>query len=149
MKAKRGDYINCGDIKIDFISPSIDMGSPNNSSLVFKLSVYGKTFLFTGDIEKEVENELVFFYKEYLKSDYLNIAHHGSITSTSQSFLDYVAPKHAIISVGANNRYGFPHIEITNRLDQRGIQTYQSNQVGTIILTLSEKKEKWAFYLPI
>jgi competence protein ComEC len=147
-KAKRGDSIICGDIRVDFLAPFMEMNSPNNVSLVFKLSIYGKSILFTGDIEKEAENELAFFYKDYLKSDILKIAHHGSNTSTTQSFLDYVDPQHAIISVGAHNRYGFPNSEITSRLKQRGIETYQTDRLGTIILTLSEKKEKWAFYLP-
>jgi competence protein ComEC len=147
-KVRKGDQVSCSDIQLEFLSPFKSTESANNASIVFKLKTYGKTILFTGDIEKEVENELVFFYKEYLKSDFLKIAHHGSSTSSSESFLDYVSPKAAIISVGADNRYGFPSLEIIQRLDQRSIETYQTDRVGTIVLTLSEKKEKWAFYLP-
>jgi competence protein ComEC len=146
--AQRGDFITCGDIKIEFLSPFENVDHANDASLVFKLTAYGKTILFTGDIEKEIENELALFYKEYLKSDIIKISHHGSSTSSSELFLDYVSPTHAIISVGENNRYGFPHIEIINRLKERSVETYRTDRVGTIVLTLREKKEKWAFYLP-
>ena len=61
------------------------------------------------DVEKEVENDLISTYKNKLKSDILKVSHHGSNTSTSKSFLDYVEARYYIICVGRNNFYGFPN----------------------------------------
>jgi competence protein ComEC len=64
--------------------------------------------------------------------DILRIGHHGSITSTSETFLDWTQPHVAIISVGGGNRYGHPHPTIVQRLDNRNILTYRTDIHGTI-----------------
>lgn len=86
----------------------------NNLSLVSLLEVYGCRFLLTGDIEKEAENELV---KKVSKPMHvLKVAHHGSITSSKRDFLKTLLPNFAVISVGADNRYGHPRTEVLHRL---------------------------------
>jgi len=148
IKARRGDTMSCGNMQLEFLSPYVKMKSANDSSLVFRLTVSGKSILFTGDIELETEREMAQFYKDYLKSDIIKIAHHGSKTSSSEIFLSYVLAETAIISAGMDNRYGFPSLEVTKRLQFQGVETYRTDLVGTIVLTVSEKKEKWSFYLP-
>ena len=97
------------------IPPRID-GNTNNLSVVVRV-VYGEvSFLLTGDIEEDVERYLVDTQGQALRSHVLKVAHHGSHSSTSQSFLQAVSPETAVISAGADNRYGHPHPEVIERL---------------------------------
>jgi len=104
----------------------------NNTSVVVKLIYGGYSFLLTGDIEKQIEEKLVLAGID-IDSDYLKIAHHGSKTSSAESFLDGISPLLAFISSG--NRYGHPHQEVTERLENKGIKYYRTDELGTIILT--------------
>ena len=81
----------------------------NDNSLVMKIMIDNLSILFTGDIEREAENDLILKYGNELKSDILKAAHHGSNTSSSAEFLKYVSPENILISVGKNNWYGFPN----------------------------------------
>ena len=89
----------------------------NNRSGVIKLT-YGKnSFLFTGDLEKNAENEYATRYKHFLDSDVLKVSHHGSKTSTSDEFLKIVTPDFSLISAGINNSFGHSTIEVLLRLN--------------------------------
>ena len=73
--------------------------------------------LFTGDIEQIAEEKIVEKYGDKLKSTILKIAHHGSNTSSDETFLNAVKPKIVLIGVGKNNKYGHPNQEVLNRLE--------------------------------
>jgi competence protein ComEC len=89
----------------------------NNRSGVIKLS-YGKnSFLFTGDLEKSAEREYAKKYKYFLDSDVLKVSHHGSKTSTSKEFLNFVTPEISLISTGIINSFGHPASEVLIRLN--------------------------------
>jgi len=104
----------------------------NNASIVIKLFYKNAKFLFTGDIEAEAEKEMLSFWYN-LESDILKIAHHGSISSTSSEFLEKVDPKIAIISAKSNN-FDHPHPKIIQRLEEKKIKIYRTDQNGTIII---------------
>lgn len=75
--------------------------------------------LFTGDIEKIAEEEIV---NKYIRTNKLNtkiikIAHHGSKTSSIQEFLNLVKPQIALIGVGSNNNFGHPNEDVIKRLE--------------------------------
>lgn len=59
--------------------------------------------------------------------DVLEVGHRGSRTSTSQQFLDVVAPEHAVISAGLDKQYGHPHPELVARLTAIGALIYQTD----------------------
>ena len=108
----------------------------NNNAMVMKLR-YGKfSMLFTGDIEAIGEEKILDFYKEkgesILKSDVLKVAHHGSKTSTTQSFFEKVNPKICLIGVGKNNMFGHPTAEVLERIN--GTKIYRTDENGEIIL---------------
>ncbi len=104
----------------------------NNYSAVMRL-VYGQTsFLFTGDAEEDSE-EIILEDGYLLASDVLKCGHHGSSTSTSNPFLQAVDPLYAVISCGADNRYGHPHRETIKKLEDREILTYRTDEDGTIL----------------
>jgi len=106
----------------------------NNASIVAKL-VYGKnSFLLTGDSPQKVEKYLVFLDKKTLKTDVLKVGHHGSKTSTSESFLGYTDPEYAIISAGKNNRYGHPHKEVLDILEKFETKILRTDELGAITI---------------
>jgi len=132
---KKGTKININENAVlDILLPvfTIKNGDIHNQMVVAKLN-YGKTdFLFTGDMEKNLENYLVLTKKENLKSDVLKIGHHGSRTSTSEEFLGWVFPQIALISAGQNNSYGHPTKEILNRLDSFAVKIFRTDLDGRI-----------------
>jgi competence protein ComEC len=101
----------------------------NASSIVAKL-IYGQnSFLFTGDAEKDTEWILDFSQID-LRADILVVGHHGSKNSTTAEFLAAVAPRLAVISVGAKNKYGHPAPEILERL--KGLDILRTDLAGNI-----------------
>jgi len=105
----------------------------NESSIVIRVNYGNHSFLFTGDLPASGEHELV--RKGLAACTVLKVAHHGAKTSTSQEFLQAAAPKYAIISVGANNRFGHPHPEVVQRLEQSGAKIYRTDHHGAVVFT--------------
>jgi len=104
----------------------------NNASIVIKLFYKNTDFLFTGDIEEAAEKKLL-VWQNILKSDVLKVAHHGSSSSSSLEFLEKVNPLIAVISVGKNN-FGHPSEKIIERLKDKNIAVYRTDQNGTVII---------------
>jgi competence protein ComEC len=108
--------------------------STNDRSGFFKL-VYGNTsFLFTGDVEKRMEKFYSSKYSNFLDSDVLKVGHHGSKTSSSQIFLDYVTPELSLISAGFKNKFGHPAKEIVERINYAGSTIYRSDLDKAVLL---------------
>lgn len=110
----------------------------NNGGIVLKLVYGSQSVLLSADIEKQIENKLVVSGAD-LDSDFLKIAHHGSKTSTTESFLKTVSPLAAFIGVGAKNRYGHPTAEVLSRLENYGVKYYRTDTDGTVELVLDGK----------
>ncbi len=110
----------------------------NAYSLVL-LMRYGEfEALFTGDVEKEGEEELIQVLREEIQTsvEVLKVAHHGSRYSTSETFLSLIQPKVAVISCGKNNSYGHPHEETMERLSAVGSRVLVTSDSGAITLKL-------------
>ena len=127
-------------IYIDFLWPNekniIDENCINNNSIVCKL-YFGKTsILFTGDIEKEAEQQLIQQASKNLESTILKVAHHGSNSSTISDFVKAVSPKIAVIGVGENNKFGHPNNEIISRLENSDAKIFRTDQMGEIIIKI-------------
>ncbi|MCD6385072.1 DNA internalization-related competence protein ComEC/Rec2 [Candidatus Sumerlaeota bacterium] len=106
----------------------------NNDSVVLRIAYQKATFLFTGDAEKTAEDSMLSSGVE-LRAVVLKAGHHGSRYSSSPEFLDAVHPDVVIFSCGRNNRYGHPHPEVIERLKQRGIRYYRTDEQGCITIT--------------
>lgn len=117
--------------ELEIIAPLKDYDDLNNYSIVARLRHGSKSFLFTGDIEKTAERDILESGAD-ISADVLKIAHHGSHTSSLKAFLQAVAPEYAVISVGSPNDYGHPHKETTKLLDKLGITVYRTDLSGTI-----------------
>nr|WP_300349477.1 ComEC/Rec2 family competence protein [Clostridium sp.] len=110
----------------------------NNYSPIMKIS-YGKTaFMFTGDAEKEAEQEALKEHKN-LKANVLKLGHHGSNSSTSEPFLKAVDPSIAIVSCAKNNKYGHPHKETMTKLKNSKVKVYETFKDGDITITSNGK----------
>lgn len=133
-KGKAGDVYDLNGAQVKTIAPNNEKyGNLNNYSVVVKVTNGSNAFLFTGDAEKISEDEMIEKRASLLKADVLKLGHHGSVTSTSLEFLDLVDPKHAVISVGENNRYGHPDDEVLERLKDKEIQLYRTDLDGNIV----------------
>ena len=128
-----------GDATFEILSPLKDeYEDQNNYSIVIKLKYKDTSFLFTGDAEKLVEEDILDTNKD-ISADVIKIGHHGSSTSTSEEFLKKVNPKYAVISLGKDNSYGHPHKETIELLENYNIKTYRTDELGTIICTSDGK----------
>lgn len=125
--------------KIDILAPFQDNYSNlNNSSVVIKL-MYGDTvMLFMGDAEEEIESQLLAYD---INADLIKIGHHGSDSSSSKNFLSKVSPDIAIISCGMGNSYGHPHDSTLSTLFSMGIETYRTDELGTIKVSADPHKK--------
>ncbi len=134
--ARRGQVLDLGGgAYLHVLFPDRDAsGLESNTASVVTQLIYGEhKFLFTGDSPKKIEEYLVQLHGKSLKSDVLKLGHHGSKTSSSDLFLGFVDPQYAIISAGADNKYGHPHKEVLDKLKRFEIPTLSTSQGGTII----------------
>jgi competence protein ComEC len=108
----------------------------NAASVIVMAEYRGVRILLTGDAEREVEARLARRLGKDLRADVLKVGHHGSATSTTAPWLDAVAPRLALVSVGAGNRYGHPSPEILGALQARGAHVLRTDDVGTIVVAI-------------
>lgn len=143
--ARRGQVFSLNtSTTLEVLFPDTDPSEmeSNTSSIVLQLHYGDTTFMLTGDSPKSIEEYLVLRDGEHLKSNVLKVGHHGSRTSTSELFLDEVDPEYAVISAGKANRYGHPHIEVTDLLFNYGVETLSTAELGTITF-LSDGSSVW------
>ena len=127
---KIGDKFKVGNAQCEIMSIEDNKSNLNACSIVIRLEYDGISYLFTGDAEKENEQQ-----RSWPQTNILKVGHHGSSTSSSQKFLDEVKPNVAVISVGEGNDYGHPHEEALKRLKNTGAQIYRTDESGNILIT--------------
>ena len=128
--------LNIDDNKLYFLNNK-DYGNENDNSSVIYTELNGYKFMFMGDAGIEVEEDLIEKYN--LKdTDVLKVGHHGSKTSTGKEFVGVINPKHSIISVGKNNRYGHPNDSVLQNLNDSKI--YRTDQDGSIMFKIKNNK---------
>ena len=134
--AKKGLIIVEDDeLKAQILSPiSNDYQDLNNWSVVIKLDYKKISFLFTGDAEEKVENQLINSEID-LKSQVYKVAHHGSDTSNNSKFLEKVDPQVSVISVGVDNSYGHPSPAVIKKLTKIDSNIFRTDKQGTIIIS--------------
>ncbi len=111
----------------------------NNRSLVVRVAFENRTFLFTGDIGREAEQQLVRTMQD-LKCDLLKVPHHGSKTSSSDAFLSETRPEVAVVTCGKGNRYGHPAPEVLARYQDRGIRVCRTDLGGAIVVRITDER---------
>lgn len=103
---------------------------PHEANVVTMLEYKELKILLTGDMEMSVERQLLLDSRN-MSADVLKVGHHGSRTSSSDSFLDTVNPEVAVIQVGKNS-YGHPTQEVLSRVENFGIKYYRTDLDGTV-----------------
>jgi competence protein ComEC len=145
-----GDSISFHSSRFEFLNPekgSETIRAPsNNDSLAVRFHYGDRRFLLTGDIERQVETELL-RDSHALESDLLKVAHHGSRSSTMPEFLDRVRPIWAVISVAAHSPFGHPHPEVIQRLEQRRIPAFRTDRHGAVTITTNGRTLEVRHYL--
>ena len=127
-EANIGDKIQLEDIVCEIMS--VDNSEPedaNNSSIVVQINYGNLKYLFMGDATSKNEKS-----RNWEDIDVLKVGHHGSITSSSEEFLNSILPEIAIISVGKENNYQLPKDKIIERLQKNGSTIYRTDKDGTI-----------------
>lgn len=119
-------------VQILFPETDPSMLESNTSSIVARLTYGDSSFIFTGDSPQAIEARLVEQYGDNLKSNVLKLGHHGSRTSSSEAYLKAVHPEYAIVSAGKDNRYGHPHKEVLELLEQLEILMLNTADKGDI-----------------
>lgn len=137
VEAVFGETYIYGDIALRCIAPSRDLGDLNNNSIVMRAEVGNASAVFTGDIENEAEEILLTLASEYLPCDILKVPHHGSSSSSTAAFLDTISPRFAVISCGTGNSYGHPHLEVTDRLQERNIEYRRTDNNGDVVFKVT------------
>lgn len=127
-----GDSFYLGNAEVTVLGPVKSYAAPNNTSIVVKVEFGDTSFLFTGDMEKDAETDMLDYGMD-VSADVLKVGHHGSSTSTGYRFLYEVDPEYAVISVGTDNTYGHPHRETIAILGDAGVPMLRTDELGTIL----------------
>jgi competence protein ComEC len=130
-----GDTLRSGRLYVEVLWPPPELlampiggADPNTQALVLLARWRHFSMLLTADAEAEdvpVDPGPV---------DVLKVAHHGSDDAGLDGLLDRVAPKLALISVGAGNPYGHPTAATLATLAAHHVPTLRTDRDGTIVL---------------
>ena len=131
IKMKRGSAVCFRNTALKCLHPLSDYEwkTENDYSLVLQLEYGNFRGLFTGDLERDGEQEII---RRCSDMDYLKVGHHGSKNSSSEEFLQRILPDIAVLSAGKNNRYGHPSGEVLERLAKVGANPYCTIEAGAV-----------------
>lgn len=128
-----------GDFYFESYYPqAVSLKAKNANSCVILITVNQHKILLTGDISTKEE---YYFAREIGTVDFLQVAHHGSKTSTSQSLLNHIKPKVAIISTGRWNIWHLPNQKIIKRLKENKVRIFDTAKTGMISVDLDKKQQ--------
>ncbi|MDO6447064.1 DNA internalization-related competence protein ComEC/Rec2 [Colwellia sp. 1_MG-2023] len=148
-------------LTIEFLWPNTPQASDNDDSCVIKISDGKTSVLLTGDISQKIEQTLIDEYvlkerenQTILKADILIVPHHGSKTSSSNTFIQQVSPMYAVFSAGYLNRWKMPVAEVVERYHQHDITTFNTAELGMIqfiitpenIEVKTQRQDLWPFW---
>ena len=128
----KDDSFNLDDsTNIYVLSPSYITDNNNSNSIVLNISYKNNNFLFTGDCEESNEMDMINSYN-LEDIDFLKVAHHGSYTASSLTFLEETTPDIAVISCGYKNSYGHPHKSTLDNLESVDAKIFRTDQNGSM-----------------
>lgn len=137
LRAHPDDAMAIDGVSLEFLAPdsawTASLDDPNLASVVMLVRYGDVRLLFMGDAEQPEEEWLLAHERDELHADVLKVGHHGSKTSSSERFLDAVAPRLALVSVGAGNSYHLPTPAVMERLVAHGAQVLRTDRLGTIV----------------
>lgn len=142
---KKGDEIRDGSSGFLCLYPKEGdiITEQNEASIVMRMESGGISLLFTGDAGKSTEERILAENERTLiDCDILKVGHHGSKNSSTEGFINEVSPKLSLVSCGLNNRYGHPHRQTVERLEDFKSGILRTDYLGAVILTVNDGKLK-------
>jgi len=131
----RGASFQIGKANVTILHPAKPERPPasvhNNQSLVMMITFRETSFLLTGDAEYQAEQEILSYYHD-IECQVLKCPHHGSDSSSTESFIKAVSPEIVVISVGKNNLYGLPDRDVIRRYEKTGSEIYRTDLHGAV-----------------
>lgn len=143
---KAGKRLELGDeIFVQVLNPEETFGSANHSEInddsIVLLVRYGKVqVLMCADIGEDAEREIV-KYNKGLKSQIIKVPDHGADRSGYKPFFEMVDASVGLISVGANNPFGYPSVKHLEYLEGRGTKLYRTDLNGNLHVRIGGKDE--------
>ncbi len=135
VSPRRGVRLSVGGARLEVLHPVSlahrGPGAANGDSLVLRIAFGDRDVLLTGDMEGPVEDDLVRSGR-LLHAEVLKVGHHGSATSSGERFLEAVAPRLALVSVGASNPWGHPAPEVVRRLARHRSRVLRTDRDGAV-----------------
>ena len=131
--AEAGTIIDQTDsYKLEILWPKKDANFPdtNDYSIIIKLTVGNKTFLFTGDAPTSAILD-----SNPGHIDVLKLSHHGSRTGTTEQLVRKLSPTYAVLSYAVDNSYGHPMQSVLNALHKHSVEVWGTGANGTITIT--------------
>lgn len=130
--SERDTYYFDSGLELEILHPPswFESSDTNDDSIVCYVKIGETTILYTGDMEKGLEDALK---SQFYDIDMLKVGHHGSSTSSTQSFINLTTPEIAVISCGNLNRYGHPSPDVISRFEELGTQIYRTDELGDIV----------------
>ena len=143
LEAAEGSVYTLGKCRIEVLASGKSEGGGNESSVIMRITEPAGSILFTGDADENIELAAAAKIKP---ADVLKVAHHGSNFSSSPLFLKQAKPRLAVISVGADNRYGHPGRDAVQRLQAAGAKVLRTDKLGAVKVCFDEGRLQWYSY---
>lgn len=148
---RAGRSFDFGGARVEIVSPPPDyapgLSPKNNDSLGMRITYGQRSILLTGDMEKPMEIRAL-AENEPLRADILKVGHHGSNTSSTESFLDAVSPTFALISDGFENSFRHPHPQVLERLAEHRTMVLRTDVQGLTTIRTDGHKVSVETFLP-
>ncbi|THE66251.1 MBL fold metallo-hydrolase [Salinadaptatus halalkaliphilus] len=130
-----GDSFAFGEAAVDIYNPPAEESGTdlhyNSVALAFEFGEF--TYLTTGDAEADAEHRMIDEHDD-LEAKAYQAGHHGSSTSSTESFLEHVSPAAVVVSSDHDSQYGHPHDEVLERFTDRGVETYWTGVHGDVVV---------------
>jgi len=134
---ERGQNWNWDGVEFRMLHPASDFAlRGNESSCVLKITAAGGSLLITGDVERR--GEAAVLEAEPGVTDVVVVPHHGSATSSSPAFVAALHARHAVVSAGFANRWGFPKAEVTARWRRDGAAVQVTADAGAVGIDMTD-----------
>ena len=125
-----GEVYQLGSLQLEVIGPVRQYASPNDQSLVLKVTGSSRSMLLTGDIETVAQADL-----SHVSADVLKVPHQGAATSDPK-WLASVGAELAVVSVGTN-QFGHPADWVVVELENAGVEVVRTDEAGDVVVPLS------------
>lgn len=130
---RRGQHWHWDGVEFEFLWPDAEflLARDNERSCVLRIRAQGFSVLIPADLEAQGELTLLAVAPD-VRADLLILGHHGSKTSSTEAWLDAVAPREVIATVGYRNRFRHPHVSVQQRVINRGLSLHRSDASGLL-----------------